>query len=276
MNVLHCNSEVLDKWNIGRLHGDQALSSQSQPHADSNPKPLHTPGRTISVLPSHGTSSPSSSNMSSSSKSAVSPSVGGGAFPRDTSPPRPDDPCTICDGSLPPNPRLCGDCQSWDNFTHLTQCGARQHAQLDPSIFTAPRETDKADRGMRDDFPHTIKDLTYQNLDEIQSSRQCMVCRMKGDFFQELVRDTLSTQNPKFATWKPCAVTDVEPGVDESLTRVYPCLLPGAILSNEDRAASYTPVVLRLVLRYKGAGCSLDSVRVGTPQPIPSRTWLDG
>ena len=127
-------------------------------------------------------------------------------------------------------------------------------------------------------FRHAIQDLPYQDLDQIQSRQQCMVCRMKGEFVQEFMRRTLSTQSPKFATWQPFVITHAELRVGESLTRVYPCLLPGAMLSNGNGAVSYTPVVFELVLRYRGAGCSLDSVGTGSPTPIflsNLAKWLD-
>ncbi len=90
----------------------------------------------------------------------------GGASPCDTPLTPPDHPCTTCDGSLPPNPRLCGDRQSWDDFTHLIKCNAFKHAELDRSIFT----TDKDDRRTHEDLSlQTMTDLHYQDLDQIQS-----------------------------------------------------------------------------------------------------------
>ena len=215
--------------------------------------------------------------------SVVSPSVDGGASPRDTLDPLPAtsaqaSSATDLTSRTPGCAAACG-CQSWDDAIHLIKCDAHKHAQLDPHIFTIPRGTDKCQHeDARGFFPHAIQNLPYQDLDQIQSRQQCMVCRMKGEFVQEFMRRTLSTQSPKFATSQPFVITQAELRVGESLTRVYPCLLPGAMLSNGNGAVSYTPVVLKLMLCYKGAGCSLDSVGTGTPTPIflsNLAKWLD-
>jgi hypothetical protein len=69
-----------------------------------------------------------------------------------------DRPCTICDGSHQPNPQLCCDCQSWNDFTHLISCEASKHAQLNGAIFSVMSGTNHAKRSRRfGHFPKTIK-----------------------------------------------------------------------------------------------------------------------
>lgn len=180
--------------------------------------------------------------------------------------PPPDAFCTICTGSRQPNPQLCGDCQPWDDFTHLIKCGVPGHAGLDPSIFiTGPGTRAAGPRGV---FPHTIRDLVYQTLDRFQSRPHCMVCRVVAKLLQESVRHRLGTHMPEFAAWQPFVVKEAGCGADESSAEIWPCVLPGVLLHNESGAVSHTPVVLRLVLRYRGAGCGLSSVRRWTPKPL--------
>ncbi|KAL2197958.1 heterokaryon incompatibility protein-domain-containing protein [Corynascus similis CBS 632.67] len=184
----------------------------------------------------------------------------------------------ICNESHQPNAQLCSDCQPWDDFTYLIECESSTHARLDPSNFSRRSETINTWRtGRSDAFPHTIQDLPYRDLGLIESRTQCMICRAVGQLLLEFKLQTYDSPKLGFGAWQPFVVhadsackqqlVDEGDAPDESLTEL--CILPGAILwENDTGTVSYTPVTLKLLLRYREIRRGLLSVRRWTPQPL--------
>lgn len=200
----------------------------------------------------------------------------------------PELPCTICEGQHPPNPRLCGNCQSWNDIPHLRICDEPSYLKLD-----AYRFMNRGSQGPRGVHPHTFDDIAYQDLNAFKGRRGCMICQLVSDSVQHFGQQHISNGSKsalKFGLWRPflmrhvasTAYTDsstltAAPSPNASLTGRI-CILPGVILTQSNGTSSFTPLVLKLVLYYRHDSYDLQHVEKWMPNPIslPNLTaWLD-
>lgn len=98
-----------------------------------------------------------------------------------------DEYCTICRATSPrrPNPRLCRDCQDWDDFTHVVFCKGDEYAKIHPDAFSLRHnEFDKAaiPDSQKDYYDRDLQDLEYRPLSRLLSTAEkCIVCRCVAD-----------------------------------------------------------------------------------------------
>ncbi|KAI7777640.1 hypothetical protein LA080_003201 [Diaporthe eres] len=110
--------------------------------------------------------------------------------------------CSICDVDdvRPPNPRLCGDCQDWDDLQHVSSCREKQDkfAHLNPALFCY-KHNPWWPPMRKNNYSHP-KDMKYRQLEDFTASGDCMICEAVRDALQaHITADT----NAKIAVWKP-------------------------------------------------------------------------
>lgn len=110
--------------------------------------------------------------------------------------------CSICDVDdvRPPNPRLCGDCQDWDDLQHVSSCREKQDkfAHLNPVLFCY-KHNPWWPPMRKNNYSHP-RDMKYRQLEDFTASGDCMICKAVRDALQaHITADT----NAKIAVWKP-------------------------------------------------------------------------
>lgn len=110
--------------------------------------------------------------------------------------------CSICevDRVRPQNPRLCGDCQHWDDLQHASSCYEKldKFAHLDPLLFCYKHNPwwPPKRKGIYSD----MRDLNFRLLEDFLTSGDCVICTAVRDTLQA---HTTAKNKAKIAVWKP-------------------------------------------------------------------------
>lgn len=110
--------------------------------------------------------------------------------------------CSICDVDevRSPNPRLCEDCQDWDNLQHISSCYEKQDkfAHLNPILFCYKHDPYWPPR--RKANYSQLRDMRFRHLEDFATSGGCMICHPVREALQaHITADTKA----KIAVWKP-------------------------------------------------------------------------
>ncbi|KAK1831547.1 heterokaryon incompatibility protein-domain-containing protein [Podospora conica] len=194
--------------------------------------------------------------------------------------------CKSCDRPPQVNPKLCEDCQPWNNLTHFLKCGDPLKAlSLDSYQFC---DTGQGAQNAAARTPtHTLKDLPYKSPRVYQSRPNCMLCKVLGALLQQYATDS-STGDFQFGPWKPFTVRHSSPATkyhgpeEDSKNKFHStteiCILPGGIRTSANGSDAYKPIVLKLALHFTDHHFNLESVQPWIPRPalsLPSITrWL--
>ncbi|KAF9873415.1 hypothetical protein CkaCkLH20_09228 [Colletotrichum karsti] len=196
--------------------------------------------------------------------------------------------CTICDTSRPRhhNPRLCNDCQDWDDLQHVSSCLEKQDkfAHLNPVLFCYKHNPDWPP--MRKNNYSEMKDLSYQTPEDFSTSTGCMICEKVKDV---LAAHTTEETKAKIAVWKPfvhdpCddhwAVSKETAAQQTMLPTTQKCVLALVIATSPRTQESweFEPRVIQLDLRYEEWCYNLSSVTTWERKTMSYgqvRRWLD-
>lgn len=110
--------------------------------------------------------------------------------------------CSICDvdGVRVQNPKLCGDCQDWDDLQHISSCHEKQDkfAHLNPVLFCY-KHNPWWPPMRKTNYSHP-KDMKFRQLEDFTTSEDCMICKTVRD---ALLAQTTTDTRAKIAVWKP-------------------------------------------------------------------------
>lgn len=178
--------------------------------------------------------------------------------------------CTICeakDAGFAPrvNPKLCSDCQGWDDILHVNLCPERteSHAALDPVPFCYKHNPDWPPN--RKGNYSALKDLTFFSSAHYAARRgSCMMCATVGDALEKAARENGSGRQTKMAVWRPFIfdpgrnqwnVRDEQTAAEKGMVPwLQKCVLAVCIATapvGEEDAWSYQPGILEFILRYE-------------------------
>lgn len=169
--------------------------------------------------------------------------------------------CSICDVDdvRPPNPRLCGDCQDWDDLQHVSSCREKQDkfAHLNPLLFCY-KHNPWWPPMRKNNYSHP-RDMKYRQLEDFTASGDCMICKaVRGALQAHITADT----NAKIAVWKPFVydpcndhyMISEEVAVQQGmLPASQKCVLAVVIATSPRKETdwSFNPRMIQLDLRYE-------------------------
>ncbi|KAI1156300.1 heterokaryon incompatibility protein-domain-containing protein [Nemania diffusa] len=176
--------------------------------------------------------------------------------------------CTICEakdaGQSPRvNPRLCGDCQDWDDLLHVNYCRERagSHAPLNPVPFCYKHNPDWPPN--RKGNYSELKDLKFFSSEHYAARRNCIMCSAVGNALQRASSESGGGKETRIAVWRPFIldptknqwnVHDEQTAAERGMVPwLQKCVLAICIATapiGED-SWSYQPGVAELVLRYE-------------------------
>ncbi|KAI3327017.1 heterokaryon incompatibility protein-domain-containing protein [Xylariaceae sp. AK1471] len=119
--------------------------------------------------------------------------------------------CTICEtkaAGRPPrvNPRLCSDCQDWDDILHVTLCREKtqSHVPLDPVLFSYKHNPSWPSKSPNSAAGYSEpKELKFYSSDYFAARRDyCMMCLELGDALQRASSESEGHET-KLAVWRP-------------------------------------------------------------------------
>lgn len=169
--------------------------------------------------------------------------------------------CSICDVDevRPHNPRLCGDCQGWDDLQHISSCHEKQDkfAHLNPLSFCY-KHNPWWPPMRKNNYSHP-KDLNFRQLEDFATSGDCMICNAVRDALQA---HTAGDTRAKIAVWKPfvydpcddhLAVSEEEAIRRGMLPTSQKCVLAVVVATSprEEENWSFEPRIIQLDLRYE-------------------------
>lgn len=169
--------------------------------------------------------------------------------------------CSICDvdGVRVQNPKLCGDCQDWDDLQHISSCHEKQvkFAHLNPVLFCY-KHNPWWPPMRKTNYSHP-KDMKFRQLEDFMASGDCMICKNVRDTLQ--VHITTDTK-AKIAVWKPFVydpcdehrMTSEEAAEQrEMLPTSQKCVLAVIVATSPQKEEnwSFMPRIIQLNLRYK-------------------------
>lgn len=169
--------------------------------------------------------------------------------------------CSICDtgSSRPHNPRLCEDCQDWDDLHHISSCHEKQNkfAHLNPVVFSYKHNPS---------WPPSLKtkysdprDMKFRELGDFTASGDCMICKTVHDALRAHV---WAGTKAKIAVWKPFVYDPCEHHrrmSEEVATQrgILPtsqkCVLAVVVAKSRQGQENweYRPRIIQLDLRYE-------------------------
>lgn len=179
-------------------------------------------------------------------------------------------PCTVCeakDAGRPArvNPRLCADCQDWDDLLHVNYCRERTgaHAPLDPVRFSYKHNPDwppsrKGNYG-------ALSDLAFFSADHFAARGPvCIMCSAVGDALRRASSEGGEGRETKIAVWRPFIldpgknqwnVRDEQTALEKGMVPwTQKCVLAVCIATataGREDSWSYEPRIVELVLRYE-------------------------
>lgn len=169
--------------------------------------------------------------------------------------------CSICDvdGVRPHNPRLCEDCQDWDDLQHISSCYEKQDkfAHLNPIDFCYRHYPYWPP--MRKANYSQPKDMKFRKLEDFTTSGDCMICKAVRDALQaHISTDT----NAKIAVWKPFVFdpcdhhrkTSEEVAVQRGMLPTSQKCVLAVVVALSPRVKedwSFKPRIIHLDLRYE-------------------------
>ncbi|KAF7536033.1 hypothetical protein G7054_g4890 [Neopestalotiopsis clavispora] len=171
------------------------------------------------------------------------------------------------------NPRLCDDCQDWDDLQHVSSCLEKQQKfkPVNPLWFCYKHNPDWPP--MRKNGYCELKDLDFYGLKHWQSRRDgCMMCSALSSVLEDQYTSITRQSNndatatgiqPKvqLAYWKPFVFDPLDHHrINNEAKALEKGMLPwsqNCVLAvclsteNEDGEKSYAPSVVHLTLKYE-------------------------
>ncbi|KAI0405483.1 heterokaryon incompatibility protein-domain-containing protein [Xylaria palmicola] len=176
--------------------------------------------------------------------------------------------CTICEardvGYAPRvNPKLCSDCQDWDDLLHVNLCRERteSHAAVNPVLFCYKHNPDWPPS--RKGGYSELKDMTFRSGEYFAARRECIMCSAVGDALQRARDESGDGQVTKIAVWRPFIldpgknqwnVRDEQTAMEKGMVPwLQKCVLAICIATAPagGDSWSYQPSIVELVLRYE-------------------------
>ncbi|KAJ2988098.1 hypothetical protein NUW58_g4154 [Xylaria curta] len=202
--------------------------------------------------------------------------------------------CTICEaknaGHRPRvNPRLCSDCQDWDDLLHVNYCRERtsSHAPLNPTLFSYKHNPDWPPS--RKGNYSELKDLAFFSGEYFAARRHCLMCSVLGDALQRAGSENGDGQETKLAVWRPFILdpgrnqlnvrdeqTAVEKGMVPWLQKCVLAICIATAPTGED-SWTYQPSIIEFVLRYENWCYDLSQIAPWERKAMDMgqiRTWL--
>ncbi|KAI0419027.1 heterokaryon incompatibility protein-domain-containing protein [Xylaria grammica] len=176
--------------------------------------------------------------------------------------------CTICeanDAGYAPrvNPRLCGDCQDWDDLLHVNFCRERSeaHAPLNPVSFCYKHNPNWPPN--RKGNYSELKGLTFFSHEHFATRRHCIMCSAVGDALEKASSEGGDGQETKIAVWRPFIfdpgknqwnVRDEQTAMEKGMVPWFQkCVLAVCVATTPtgEDSWSYQPRIMEFILRYE-------------------------
>ncbi|KAI1868388.1 hypothetical protein JX265_007211 [Neoarthrinium moseri] len=204
--------------------------------------------------------------------------------------------CSICspggDAPSPPckrNPRLCDDCQDWDDLQHVSSCLEKQQKfkPVNPLHFCYKHNRDWPP--MRKAGYCDLKELDFHGGEYFASRRDnCMMCSTVGDVLENRITEDSRDSKVRLAIWKPFVFdpldhhrsTSKDAAVSKGLLPWSQTCVLAVCMAKEDEKGDwvYQPCVIHLLLQYDQWCHGLTKVSLWQRELVDMaqvKDWLD-
>ncbi|KAL9110008.1 MAG: hypothetical protein Q9227_005347 [Pyrenula ochraceoflavens] len=192
--------------------------------------------------------------------------------------------CTICENPSHFNPKLCNECQNWNDLTHLFHCQHEQYRSTNTDLFSIQAIHKISDEVFAEacaDLPpafleHVSENFSLHTLEDYADPvrKSCIVCKTIGEAMRDhFDRERLYGSKARVAVWRPfpASIRSIEgpecinnvqyqngkqaertpgdPTTDSGA--LMECVLPIVILTKSAEGQNMsTPSIIELALHY--------------------------
>lgn len=176
---------------------------------------------------------------------------------------KPQRECKTSDRSSQPllNPKLCYDCQAWDDITHVTICLKDEYPDIHSEAFSwHPMERNIS-------YKRDLEQLTFHNLDYYSPSKGCRFCSRVWHYVIENILYASKDLNILIATWRPFQLESYPLGkdweCDDNKQYTVKILLPICTAREYGQfgRSDHSTWVMKIEVVYEEPGNKLEDIR---------------